>query len=66
MDDALLVGGFERFGNLLRDGECFIDWDRPARNALRQILALDQLHDQGTHAAGLLKPVDVRDVRMIE
>ena len=33
----------------------------------RQIVALDQLHDEGAHAAGrFFKAVDVRDVRMVQ
>jgi hypothetical protein len=39
MNDALLVRRFERLGNLLRDRQRFVDGDRPARDALRQILA---------------------------
>ena len=31
-----------------------------ARNALRQILALDQFHHEGVHAVGVFQPVDAR------
>jgi hypothetical protein len=62
MDDALLVRGFERFGDLLRDRECVIERDRAAADALRQVLALDQLH----HERVVFDAVDCRDVRMIE
>ena len=37
-----------------------------ARDALRQVLALDQLHHQRAHAARFLEAVDVRDVRMVQ
>ena len=32
----------------------------PARDPLRQILALDEFHDEGAHAAGFFEAVDVR------
>ena len=32
----------------------------------RQILAVDQLHDEGRHAAGFFEPVDRRNIRMIQ
>ena len=38
----------------------------PLRDALRQILALDELHHERVHAAGLLEPIDRRDVGMIQ
>ena len=37
-----------------------------ARNALRQVLALDELHDQGAHVLRLFDAVNGGDVRMIE
>ena len=46
MDDALLVRGFERLGDLPRDGQRLVERDRPARDALGQVFALDELHDQ--------------------
>ena len=46
MDDPLLVRRFERLGDLLRDRQRLIDRDRSARNALRQVVAFDQLHHE--------------------
>ena len=46
MDDPLLVGRFERLGDLLRDLQRLVDRDRPARDALGQRLALDELENQ--------------------
>ena len=66
MDDALLVRRFERLGDLLRDRQRFVERDRAARDPLRQILALDEFHHERVHAAGLLEPVDRRDVGMIQ
>jgi hypothetical protein len=34
MDDALLVCGFQRLGDLLRDRQCLVEWNRAARDAL--------------------------------
>ena len=66
MDDALLVRGFERLGDLLRDRQRFVEWNRAARDALRQVLALDEFHHQGGDVRRFLEAVDRRDVRMVE
>ena len=47
MDDALLVRGFERVGDLPRDRERLVCRHRLAGNALGERLALDQLHHEG-------------------
>ena len=62
----MLVRGLERIGDLLRDRQRFVEGDRPARDPLRQIVTLDQLHHKGAHTAALLDPVDGGDMRMIE
>jgi hypothetical protein len=62
MDDAPQVSGVETVGNLLRDRECLIDRYGTSAEALRQVLALDELHDQRP----ILDPVYVRDMRMIQ
>ena len=68
MDDALLVRGFERVGNLsARSASASSSGIGAARDALRQVLALDELHHEGRDAVGLsLDAVDLRDVRMVE
>ena len=66
MDDALLVCGFERFGDLPRNGERLVERERTLGDALGERRPLDQLHDERAHAGGVLEPVNVRDVRMIE
>ena len=53
MDDALLVRGFERLRNLLRDRQRLVDRDRAARNALGQIVALDEFHHERGDAVRL-------------
>ena len=66
MDDALLVRGLERRGDLPRDGSASSSGSGPRAIARGEVLALDQLHDEGARAAGLLEPVDLRDVRVVE
>ena len=44
MDDAGLVRRFQRLGDLLRNMQGLVPWNRPARKALRQIVALDEFH----------------------
>ena len=38
----------------------------PARETLREILAVDEFHHQCADAVGFLQAVDVRDVRVVE
>ena len=66
MDDALLVRRFQRVSDLLRDGQRLVDRDRPARDALREVLALDEFHHERADAAGFFETVDVGDVRMVQ
>ena len=47
VDDPLLVRGFERLGDLLRDGQRVVERHGSARDALRQIVAFDELHHEG-------------------
>ena len=42
----LLVRGLQRFGDLQRDAQSFLDLHRSALQALGQRLAFDQLHDE--------------------
>ncbi len=66
MDDPLLVRGLEGRRDLARDAERLVDGKRPARDALGQRLAFDELQDERLGAARLLEAVDVRNVRMVE
>ena len=66
MDDALFVRGLQRVGDLLRDRQGVGEQQGATRNMRGQILALDQLHDEGSGVGGLLESVDRADVRMIE
>ena len=51
MDDALLVRGFERLGDLPRDRQRVGERHRALRDALREGLALDQFHHERVDAA---------------
>src|SRR5262245_23068138 len=66
MDDALLVRCFERLRDLLRDRQRLIELDRTAAGALRQVLALDQLHHKRLHPRRSFEAIDRRDVGMIQ
>ena len=47
VNDPLLVRRFEGVGDLLGDGQRLVEGNRASRNALRQILALDEFHHEG-------------------
>ena len=66
MNDPLLVRSLERIGELSRDRERFVEGDGAAGNPLGEIVALDELHDEGVHVRGLFKSVDRRDAGMIQ
>ena len=46
MDDALAVRRFERFRNLLRDGDGFIDGDGTFSDPLCERRSFDELEDE--------------------
>jgi hypothetical protein len=46
MDDAFLVRRLERFGDLSGDRQSLFERKRSARDPVRQVVALDNLHDQ--------------------
>jgi hypothetical protein len=62
VDDAGIVRGFERLRDLSRDRQRFIDRNGTTRDALGEIVALDELH----HQRRAFNAIDVRDVRVIQ
>ena len=66
MDDALLVRRFQRLGDLSRNQQRFVHWNRPLGDAVRERRALDELHHERGRTVRSLQSVDLRDVRMIE
>ena len=66
MNDPLLMRGLKRVRDLRRDRQGVIKPDRATRDALRQVLALDEFHDQRTNTIGFFETVDRGDVRMVQ
>ena len=66
MDDALLVSRLKGLRDLFRNRECLIDRDRATGDALREIVTLDEFHDEGVLAGRFLDRVDRGDVGMIQ
>jgi hypothetical protein len=58
VDDALLVGGLERLGHLAGDRERLLEGDRAAPQALGEVLALGELHDEDALA---FDPLDAEE-----
>jgi hypothetical protein len=65
MDDPRLVRRFERFGDLPRDGQRFVERNRTLRDPIGQRRAFHQLQHQRAHAVGVFETVDTADVQMI-
>ena len=71
VDDALLVSLLEGLGDLLRDGDRLVDRDLSALQALREVLAFDQLHDEDVRLRSVrerraLEAVEVGDAGVVE
>ncbi len=66
MDDALIMRGFERLGDLPGDRKRLVERNGPLGDAVCQGRSLDQLKDQSCNATGLLEAVNHRNVRMIQ
>ncbi len=56
MHDAGVVRGLERGGDLRGDRQGLADGNRPARQPLGQVLAVDELHDQRRRALDSSSP----------
>ena len=57
---------FEGVGDLLGDGEGFVDGDGPLRDALSQRRPFDQFQHQRTNTLRLFQAVDAGDVGMVQ
>ena len=67
MDDALLVRGFERVRDSFRDLQRLVNRNCTARDALRQVVAFDQLHHEGPSCPpAFFEAVDAGDTWMVE
>ena len=66
MDDALLMRGLQRFGDLLCNWQRFIERKGTLGDAIRKRRPVDQLHHERRRACGVLNAINVRNGRMIE
>ena len=66
VDDPLLVRRLERLGDLLRVGERFFEGERAGSEVLREVFALDELHDEKVAPGNFFEGVDGGDSRMIQ
>ena len=66
MNDPVLVGGFERLCDLLRDEKGFVQRDRAARNTLGERRAFDKLEDECTDSADVFHAMNCGDVRVVQ
>ncbi len=66
MHDALRVRGGERLGDSDGDLHRFFVGQRAAFDALREVLAFDELHREESRAVGLVQPEQRRDVGVVE
>jgi hypothetical protein len=66
VNDPLLVSGLQRLRNLLRDRQGFIEWNRAASYALREVIAFDEFHHERGSALTLFESVDGCDIGMIQ
>lgn len=58
--------GLERLGDLLRNRQGFVQWDRSVRDALGERRTINQLHDERRRTGGSLKTVDGRNIWMVQ
>ena len=63
VDDALLMRGFEGFGDLQGQFQRFLDRDRTGFYPIRQRFAFDQFKDKEVCSAGFFQPVNGGNVR---
>ena len=66
VDDALLVGGFQRLRDLLGDGERLVNGNSTLGDAVGEGRPLDQFQDECLRLVGLFQALDGRDVRMVQ
>ena len=66
VDDAVLVGGFDRFDDLSRDWQGIVERKRTLCDTVGEGRALDQLEHQRVNVPTFFESVDRSDVRMVE
>ena len=66
MDDALVVGFLEGFGDLRGDLECLVEGNRAACEPLLEVFALHQFERDEELPGRFFQPVDGGDVRVVQ
>ena len=66
MDDAVLVRGFERFGDLPRDRQRLVERNRPARDPLREVSPSTSSMTSAVTPSASSRPWMLRDVGVVE
>src|SRR5262249_17508979 len=66
VNHALVVCDLERLGDLPGNRKGFVERNRSLRQAIGQGRSLDELDHEGLRSTRIFKPVDGRDVRMVE
>ena len=66
MDDALVVGFLEGFGDLRGDLQCLVEGNRAACEPLLEVFALHQFERDEELPGRFLQPVDGGDVRVVQ
>src|SRR4029453_647497 len=66
MNDAVLVGRFERLGDLTRNRNRLIERDRSLGQAIGERRPIDELEHEGLGSVRFLKAMDSSDIRMVE
>ena len=66
MDHTGFMCGLQRFRNLFRYLQGFIEWDRPFADPFSQGRSLDQLQHQRPRACFFFDAVDGRDAGMVQ
>ena len=66
MNDPVLVRGFERLGNLLRNRKRLVERDGPLSDSVGERRALDELHHERRLTVAVLQTMNLRDVRMVQ
>ena len=66
MDDALVVGRFQRISNLTRHGKGLVHGHRTLRDPIGQRRTLDEFEYEGQDARCFLESVDRANMRVVE
>jgi hypothetical protein len=66
VDDPLLMRGFERLGDLARDGQGLVERNGSLRNTICERRPSDEFHHEGGRAVRSFEAVDLGDVGVVQ